>query len=242
MALSKIDVSKMITGVTPLTNGGTGGTSIPATNLASGVTGTLPVGSGGTGLTSGTTDQFLKFSGTTTLASAAVATIDVADQWYLNAATSAGTNGIVGDSGEAGSTWVKYSNMFSDTMTVTTGSGGGKFTFPKTGIYQVMLSAESYHNTDDNDMGIGFEVTTNDFSASSVRGWMRSTFNDTDGTPNAYHQTTGSTLIDVTDTANVKFRIKLTSVATNNYLYGANGTGGDGYNTTHIVVLRLGDT
>jgi len=71
MALSKIDVSKMITGVTPLTNGGTGGTSIPATNLASGVTGTLPVGSGGTGLTSGTTDQFLKFTGSTTLASAA---------------------------------------------------------------------------------------------------------------------------------------------------------------------------
>ena len=71
MALSKIDVSKMITGVTPLTNGGTGGTSIPATNLASGVTGTLPVGSGGTGIVSGTTDQFLKFTGTTTLASAA---------------------------------------------------------------------------------------------------------------------------------------------------------------------------
>jgi len=74
MALSKIDVSKMITGVTPLTNGGTGGTSIPATNLASGVTGTLPVGSGGTGLTSGTTDQLLKFTGTTTLASSAIST------------------------------------------------------------------------------------------------------------------------------------------------------------------------
>ena len=52
MALSKIDVSKMITGVTPLTNGGTGGTSIPATNLASGVTGTLPAANGGTGATS----------------------------------------------------------------------------------------------------------------------------------------------------------------------------------------------
>ena len=72
MALSKIDVSKMITGVTPLANGGTGDTSIPATNLASGVTGTLPVGSGGTGLTSGTTDQFLKFTGTTTVASSAL--------------------------------------------------------------------------------------------------------------------------------------------------------------------------
>ena len=42
----------MITGVTPLTNGGTGGTSIPATNLASGVTGTLPTANGGTGATS----------------------------------------------------------------------------------------------------------------------------------------------------------------------------------------------
>jgi hypothetical protein len=84
MALSKIDVSKMITGVTPLTNGGTGGTSIPATNLASGVTGTLPVASGGTGLTSGTTDQFLKFTGTTTVASAAVvAGLEEADQWRI---------------------------------------------------------------------------------------------------------------------------------------------------------------
>ena len=53
MALSKIDVSKMITGVTPLVNGGTGATSIPATNLASAVTGTLPVANGGTAITSG---------------------------------------------------------------------------------------------------------------------------------------------------------------------------------------------
>jgi hypothetical protein len=51
MALSKIDVSKMITGVTPLVNGGTGATSIPATNLASSVTGTLPAANGGTGVT-----------------------------------------------------------------------------------------------------------------------------------------------------------------------------------------------
>jgi len=40
-------------------------------NLTSNVTGTLPVGNGGIGIASGTTDQFLKFTGTTTLASAA---------------------------------------------------------------------------------------------------------------------------------------------------------------------------
>jgi len=44
-----------------------------AINLASNTTGTLGVANGGTGLTSGTTDQILKFTGSTTLASAAEA-------------------------------------------------------------------------------------------------------------------------------------------------------------------------
>ena len=46
MALSKIDIANMLTGVAPVANGGTG-------------------------VSSGTTGQFLKFTGTTTLASAA---------------------------------------------------------------------------------------------------------------------------------------------------------------------------
>ena len=46
MALNKIDVANMLTGATPVANGGTG-------------------------LSSGTTNQFLKFTGSTTLASAA---------------------------------------------------------------------------------------------------------------------------------------------------------------------------
>ena len=102
MSLSKIDVSKMITGVTPLTNGGTGGTSIPATNLASGVTGTLPVGNGGIGIASGTTDQFLKFTGTTTLASAA----DNAGTWVQ-------ITKVVNDN--VGATSVEFQNCFTTT-------------------------------------------------------------------------------------------------------------------------------
>ena len=38
------------------------------------ITGTLGVANGGTGLTSGTTDQLLKFTGSTTLASSAITT------------------------------------------------------------------------------------------------------------------------------------------------------------------------
>ena len=45
--------------------------AISKVGLTTGITGTLPVANGGTGLASGTTDQFLKFTGTTTLASAA---------------------------------------------------------------------------------------------------------------------------------------------------------------------------
>ena len=55
MAFATIDVTKGITG------------SIPTANLP-----TIPVTKGGTGLTSGTADQFLKFTGTTTVASSAV--------------------------------------------------------------------------------------------------------------------------------------------------------------------------
>jgi len=57
MAFATIDVTKGITG------------TIATANLP-----TIPVTKGGTGLTSGTTDQFLKFTGTTTLASAASST------------------------------------------------------------------------------------------------------------------------------------------------------------------------
>ena len=41
-------------------------------DVTKGITGTIPVANGGTGLASGTTDQFLKFTGSTTLASSAV--------------------------------------------------------------------------------------------------------------------------------------------------------------------------
>jgi len=41
-------------------------------DVTKGITGTIPVANGGTGLTSGTTGQFLKFTGTTTVASSAL--------------------------------------------------------------------------------------------------------------------------------------------------------------------------
>ena len=73
MAFATIDVTKGITG------------SIPTANLP-----TIPVTKGGTNLTSGTTDQFLKFTGTTTLASAAdnAGTHELLQQVHISSAVS----------------------------------------------------------------------------------------------------------------------------------------------------------
>ena len=66
-----VNLGTEVTGTLPTGNGGTGSTATTFVNAASNVTGTLPVPNGGTGLASGTTNQFLKFTGSTTLASAA---------------------------------------------------------------------------------------------------------------------------------------------------------------------------
>jgi len=66
-----INLTTEVTGTLPIANGGTNSTATTFVNAATNVTGTLPVTKGGTGLASGTTDQFLKFTGSTTLASGA---------------------------------------------------------------------------------------------------------------------------------------------------------------------------
>ena len=68
-----VNLGTEVTGTLPTGNGGTGSTATTFVNAASNVTGTLPVPNGGTGLASGTTDQILKFTGSTTIASAAQA-------------------------------------------------------------------------------------------------------------------------------------------------------------------------
>ena len=62
-----------------------------AVNLSTNTTGTLGVANGGTGLTSGTTDQLLKFTGSTTLASSAISTGKILQVQYDNKASTAST-------------------------------------------------------------------------------------------------------------------------------------------------------
>jgi hypothetical protein len=209
-------------------------TTIP---LTTGVTGTLPVANGGTGLTSGTTGQFLKFTGTTTVASSAVsAGITVADHYYLASSTTAGTNGIVADSsGAGGGAWTKHISQYSDTTSVTTGSGGGVFSFPTTGFYMILASLSFYSDTADNDWAWFIEFSDDNFSSHSDIGYSRVSVQSSN--PNNYIQNANHFMIDVTNTTNDKFRVTLTSVASGNYVYGANEK-----LASTLQIYRLGET
>ena len=99
-------------------------------NLATNTTGTLAVGNGGTGLTSGTTDQFLKFTGTTTLASAA----DNAGKIVQTK-----MEGNFNFSGDASSTSETYAG-FGNEITITPTSSSNAL------IFQMMLSDVSCGN------------------------------------------------------------------------------------------------
>ena len=103
-------------------------------NVARALTGATPVANGGTGLTSGTTDQYLKFTGSTTIASAAVASAVVGDEidsFSYNATTA--TTGAT-----LTTNWIRTTGYFNKEGTgMSIDNSTGIFTFPSTGFYQV---------------------------------------------------------------------------------------------------------
>jgi hypothetical protein len=202
MALSKIDVANMLTGATPVANGGTG-------------------------LSSGTTNQFLKFTGSTTLASAADnAGITTASIWRV-------TSNFDGDADPIASNW--------EEMDAPTGYGelgsnitqsSGIFTFPETGIYSISYTIMLY-----NDTATGRSVhnikTTHDNSTYAVSAGA-ACFCDS----GFLNTSTCHTLFDVTNVTTHKVQFEINQVTNN-----SNGllTGTD-YNYTYVQFIRLGDT
>tara|TARA_Y100001937_G_scaffold127510_1_gene199989 strand:+ start:987 stop:1619 length:633 start_codon:yes stop_codon:yes gene_type:complete len=198
-------------------------------NLATNTTGTLGVANGGTGLASGTSGQFLKFTGSTTVASAAVdAGISMAQVWRLSSsftgdATPIASNLEAQDTDSAGS--------IGSSMT----QSSGIFTFPSTGMYLVTARGEFFHDGASRYNQIIIEVTTNNSSyseaAKTSAGFAIAESNYT------YNNCSNQVIIDVTDTSNVKVRFS-SSVSVN----GVSTAGESSFNRTHFSFIRLGDT
>jgi len=205
MALSKIDMSKMVTG-------------------------TLPVSSGGTGLTSGTTDQYLKFTGSTTVASAAVQEgLAAASQWRLTTTFSNSALPIT-------SNWEQvdtdgYANLGS---AITQSSG--VFSFPATGFWLITYCA-SYNNSTANDRYVNTLIQTDTGSgyATAAKAFTNIP-QSVNGTSTGANGVT-SFLFDVTNvsTHKVRFGNEITNSNTQT-------TGDSNYNNTFITFQKLGDT
>ncbi len=199
MALSKIDVANMVTGATPVANGGTG-------------------------LTSGTSGQFLKFTGTTTLASSADnAGITEFDQWRFTADQS-GLNYLT-------SNLERVDTYGNGQLGTGMSQSSGVFTFPSTGLWRVDFNTQFYyHNAASDQIASYIYVTTDNSSYSaSVRAFTELNANG------EFTSSVCTKLVDVTDTAQVKVKFRC----------GADGiytTGNTNASYTYITFQRYGDT
>ena len=166
--------------------------------------------------------------------------VDVADHWYIASNTSAGTNGAIGDSSAAGGSWGKHHSQYSDTTSVTSGSGGGKFSFPKTGLYLIQFTFSMYIDNQDGDWAISLRYTNNNWSSDANKGFSRSSYTNNDtgtGAPGHYMINSNQYLLDVTNTTNDQFRMEVNSTQSGNYVYG----GAEHLGST-LQIFRMGDT
>jgi|5B_taG_2_1085324.scaffolds.fasta_scaffold118798_1 hypothetical protein len=199
MALSKIDVANMVTGATPVANGGTG-------------------------LTSGTTNQFLKFTGSTTLASAADnAGLSVARQFRL-------TSNFSGSAQPIASNWEEAdTDGYGGIGTISESSG--IYSFGATGIYFIEFRALHQFDQADDYTNIIIQTTTDNSSYDTAA----ITNIGLDG--QYHHFGTASFIFDVTNVSTHKVRFTV------NGANGSNSTKGNtAENQTAVTFIRLGDT
>ena len=214
MALSKIDVANMLTG------------EVPNANVA-----TVGVAKGGTGLTSGTSGQFLKFTGSTTLASAAGAGITEADNWRLTTSfqLDGATTPLVNNLERVDGTGQGY-------MGTGMSVSSGIWTFPSTGHWlvhgDVFYEQISGYQSRFNEFSI--RATENNSSYVEVaRGGSYFDNYDAQRVNNA----TCQAIIDCTDTSNVKIKFNMSVNETNVETQGS----GSIYKT-RFNFIRLADT
>ena len=211
MALSKIDVANMLTG------------EGANANVA-----TVGVAKGGTGLTSGTSGQFLKFTGSTTLASAAdTQGLSEVDMWRLISDFTQNADPIT-DNFERCDT-----DGFEKIGTGMSHSSG-TFTFGATGIYKVTWNSAHRRNGENPALETGIEYSSNSGSSWSEVATCKPTLQEYTST--VYSSASCHGIIDVTNasTYRVRFVVRNASDAYTN--------GGTSSNSTYAIFEKLGDT
>ena len=200
-----------------------------AINLASNTTGTLGVSNGGTGLTSGTTDQFLKFTGTTTLASNAVTPgITEYDIWRIS-------SGYTGDANPVSVNLERCDDTGFEKIGTGMTESSGTFTFPSTGKYIIHCFWEFGANLT-NYYSSGKILTTTDDGTYTTKSLCEPGFYSGGGN-SMYNNGSNQYLFDVTNTSTHKIRFAVDHYNNSTYTLGASDR-----NLTHFAFIKVGDT
>ena len=204
-------------------------------DVTKGITGTIPVANGGTGLTSGTTGQFLKFTGTTTVASAAVVTgLEEADGWQV-------TSGFSGAANPITSNWSR-NNLRSTGGKVGTGmtQSSGVFSFPSTGLYFITFIRNYYNNANAANVHANIAITSDNGSNwYTVTSSYGNTYNNgQDPSGNAHSHSQSNIYFNVTNVSTHKVRFHATHYGSiSGSLDSAGGTNNNG---TQVTFMKMG--
>ena len=149
-----------------------------------------------------------------------------ADQWRI-------TSGFSGSTEPVTSNWER-----NDTDFTLIGSGmsqsSGVFTFPSTGIYLVQHQGCFSYTSSTNFLSTRVSVTTDNGSSYNTRSYAYAYINNVQDT--TYTNCSGTLMLDVTDTSQVKVRLL---VPMNN---SANVMGYSNAHFTGLTFLKLGET
>ena len=174
---------------------------------------------------SGTTVTLGESGDTIQVASGATNNLGIteADQWRLTASITANANPISAN-------LERIDTAGQGTLGTGMSVSSGYWTFPSTGIWKVEFGA--YLTTASGDsIGIGINVTTNNSTYTEISRSVDG--NDSVHAGSLYC----NSLIDVTDTTNVKISFKTFSMAAGSIVEGSTDS-----NYTYFTFIRLGDT
>jgi len=165
----------------------------------------------------------------TGIGTATVNGITVADQWRL-------TTNFTGDATPIASNLERVDGAGQGTLGTAMAESSGIFTFPSTGIWFVKYDVNTFHNTGNWYHTLAIQVTTNN-SSYTTRASGEAWGTQAGEAQTFYTSGTANTLVDVTDTTQVKVRFTIDAFSGT-----ATTMGSTNNNVTYMTFIRLGDT
>tara|TARA_A100001515_G_scaffold137662_1_gene130480 strand:+ start:339 stop:911 length:573 start_codon:yes stop_codon:yes gene_type:complete len=155
-------------------------------------------------------------------------TITEADQWRLTA-------NITNTNADITSNLERIDTAPQGYLGTGMSESSGIFTFPSTGIWQVTVNAQIDASDNDNTLQVYTYGTTDNFSSEVILAKVRESNRGSGAGGNA--SGSSQTLIDVTDTSNIKVKFGTVSFGDDDSLIGSSTI-----NETTFTFIRLGDT